>query len=107
MLVGCFIWKQSSFSACFDDYEPNTVKTDTNVETHDETTDSDDDFMSCCEFCQDYRGTSDIWTGNTMVRGQVQVNLIGNAGVAGLLWTLFQDVTWFSSGGGLDTGSSG
>ena len=30
----------------------------------------------------------DIWTGNTMVRGQVQVNLIGNAGVTGLLWTL-------------------
>ena len=27
----------------------------------------------------------DIWTGNTIVRGQVQVNLIGNAGVAGLL----------------------
>ena len=50
------------FQNVFDDYEPNTVKTDTNVETnvetHDETTDSDDDFMSCCEFCQDYRGTS-------------------------------------------------
>ena len=28
------------------------------------------------------------WIGNTMVGGQVQVNLIGNAGVTGRLWTL-------------------
>ena len=46
------------FQHVFDDHEPNTVKTDTNVETNDQTTDSDDDFMSCCEFCQDDHGTS-------------------------------------------------
>ena len=46
------------FQHVFDDHEPNTVKTDTNVETNDETTDSDDEFMSCCEFCQDDHGTS-------------------------------------------------
>ena len=28
------------------------------------------------------------WSGNTMKGGQVQVNLIGNAGVTGRLWTL-------------------
>ena len=28
------------------------------------------------------------WIGNTMKGGQVQVNLIGNAGVTGRLWTL-------------------
>ena len=64
----------------FDDHEPNTIETDvllkTNVETNDETTDSEDDFMSCCasettdsdddymsccdfeEFCQEDHGTS-------------------------------------------------
>ena len=30
----------------------------------------------------------DTWSGNTMKGGQVQVNLIGNAGVTGRLWTL-------------------
>ena len=30
----------------------------------------------------------DTWSGNTMKGGQVQVNLIGNAGVTGHLWTL-------------------
>ena len=30
----------------------------------------------------------DAWSGNTMKGGQVQVNLIGNAGVTGRLWTL-------------------
>jgi len=38
------------FQHDFDDHEPNTVKTDTNVKTNDETTDSDDNLMSCCEF---------------------------------------------------------
>ena len=64
----------------FDEYEPNTIETDvlfkTNVETNDETTDSEDEFMSCCasetsdseddfisccdvaEFCQEDHGTS-------------------------------------------------
>ena len=28
------------------------------------------------------------WIGNTMKGGQVQINLIGNAGVSGCLWTL-------------------
>ena len=90
------------FQHVFDEYEPNTIETDvlfkTNVETNDETTDREDDFMSCCasetsdseddfisccdvaEFCQ--------WSGKTMKGGQVQVNLIGNAGVTGRLWTL-------------------
>ena len=40
------------FQHVFDDHEPNTIETDvffkTNVETNDETTDSEDDFMSCC-----------------------------------------------------------
>ena len=46
------------FQHVFVDHEPNTVKTDTNVETNDQTTDRDDDFMSCCESCQDDHGTS-------------------------------------------------
>ena len=68
------------FQHVFDEHEPNTVETDvlfkTNVETNDETTDSEDDFMSCCasettdiedefmsccdfaEFCQEDHGTS-------------------------------------------------
>ena len=62
------------FQHVFDDHEPNTVETDvlfkTNVETNDETTDSEDDFVSCCdesqhdmkstslaEFCQEDQGT--------------------------------------------------
>ena len=89
MLVGCFIWKQSSFSACFDDYEPNTVKTDTNVEqTLKHTMKRHTVMMILCHvvsFVKIIVAHLDIWTGNTMVRGQVQVNLIGNAGVAGLL----------------------
>ena len=40
------------FQHVFDEHEPNTIETDvlfkTNVETNDETTDSEDDFMSCC-----------------------------------------------------------
>ena len=98
------------FQHVFDDHEPNTVKTvntfvsgETNVETNDETTDSDDDFMSCCEFettdseddfmsCCGFvkmiMAHLDTWTGSTMLGGQVKVNLIGNAGVTGLLWTL-------------------
>ena len=40
------------FQHVFDEHEPNTIETDvlfkTNVETNDETTDSKDDFMSCC-----------------------------------------------------------
>ena len=69
------------FQHVFDDHEPNTIETDvlfkTNVETNDETTDSEDDFMSCCtsettdsdddymsccdfaEFCQEDHGTSE------------------------------------------------
>ena len=82
MFVGCFIfsfWKQSPFQHVFDENEPNTSETDvmfkTNVETNDETTDSEYDFMSCCasvadsdddyrsccdfgEFCQENHGTS-------------------------------------------------
>ena len=53
---------------------------------------SDDDYMSCCdfeEFCEEDMTHLDTWSGNTMKRGQVQVNLIGNAGVTGHLWTLF------------------
>ena len=68
------------FQHVFDDHEPNTIETDvlfkTNVETNDETTDSEDDFMSCCtsettdsdddymsccdfeEFCQEDHDTS-------------------------------------------------
>ena len=71
------------FQHVFDEHEPNTSETDvclkqneTNVETNDETTDSecdymsccaseiadsDDDYMSCCdfgEFCQEDHGTS-------------------------------------------------
>ena len=67
------------FQHVFDEFEPNTNETDvllkTNVETNDETTDSecdfmscgasvadiDDDYMSCCdfeEFCQENHGTS-------------------------------------------------
>ena len=68
------------FQHVFDENEPNTSETDvvfkTNVETNDETTDSecdymsccaseiadsDDDYMSCCdvfEFCQENHGTS-------------------------------------------------
>ena len=68
------------FQHVFDEHEPNTIETDvlfkTNVETNDETTDSEDDFMSCCasettdsevdfmsccdfaEFCQEDHGTS-------------------------------------------------
>ena len=42
------------FQHVFDDHEPNTIETDvlfkTNVETNDETTDSDDEFMSCCDY---------------------------------------------------------
>ena len=42
------------FQHVFDEQEPNSVETDvlfkTNVETNDETTDSKDDFMSCCAF---------------------------------------------------------
>ena len=66
------------FQHVFDEFEPNTNETDvllkTNVETNDETTDiecdymsccasvadSDDDYMSCCdfeEFCQEDHGT--------------------------------------------------
>ena len=69
------------FQHVFDEHEPNTIETDvlfkTNVETNDETTDSEDDFMSCCasettdsevdfmsccdfsEFCQEDHGTSE------------------------------------------------
>ena len=40
------------FQHVFDEHEPNTIETavllKTNVETNDETTDSEDDFMSCC-----------------------------------------------------------
>ena len=40
------------FQHVFDEHEPNTSETDvlfkTNVETNDETTDSEEDFMSCC-----------------------------------------------------------
>ena len=67
------------FQHVFDEFEPNTNETNvllkTNVETNDETTDSecdfmscgasvadiDDDYMSCCdfeEFCQENHGTS-------------------------------------------------
>ena len=68
------------FQHVFDDHEPNTIETDvlfkTNVETNDETTDSEADFMSCCasettdsdddymsccdfeEFCQEDHDTS-------------------------------------------------
>ena len=68
------------FQHVFDEHEPNTIETDvlfkTNVETNDETTDSEDDFMSCCssettdcdddymsccdvaEFCQEDHDTS-------------------------------------------------
>ena len=53
------------FQHVFDDYEPNTIETHvlfkTNVETNDETTDSEDDYMSCCdvaEFCQEDHGRS-------------------------------------------------
>ena len=67
------------FQHVFDEFEPNTNETDvvlkTNVETNDETTDSECDFMSCCasvadsdddymsccdfgEFCQENHGTS-------------------------------------------------
>ena len=75
------------FQHVFDEFEPNTSETDvvfeqnvanfkTNVETNDETTDSECDFMSCCaleiadsdddymsccdfgEFCQENHGTS-------------------------------------------------
>ena len=78
----------------------------TNVETNDETTDSEGDFMSCCasettdsdvdyisccdfeEFCQEDHGTSGYMEWKHMKGGQVQVNLIGNAGVTGHLWTL-------------------
>ena len=84
------------FQHVFDDHEPNTVETDvlfkTNVETNDETTDSEDDFMSCCasettdseddfmsccgfsEFCQEDHATSGHmdWEYCTMVGGQVQ-----------------------------------
>ena len=98
------------FQHVFDEHEPNTVETDVlfkaNVETNDETTDSEDDFMSCCasettdseedfmsccdlsEFCQEDHGTSGDMDWEYMVGGQVQVNLIGNAGVTGRLWTL-------------------
>ena len=54
------------FQHVFDEHEPNTIETDvlfkTNVETNDETTDSEDEFMSCCEFsdfCQEDHGTSE------------------------------------------------
>ena len=91
------------FQHVFDDHEPNTVKTvntfvsgETNVETNDETRDSDDDFMSCCAFettdseedfmsCCDF---AEFCQEDHTMGGQVQVNLIGNAGVTGHLWTL-------------------
>ena len=99
------------FQHVFDEFEPNTNETDvadfkTNVETNDETTDSecdfmscgasevadsDDDCMSCCdfgEFVKSIMAHLCTWIGNTMKGGQVQVNLIGNAGVTGRLWTL-------------------
>ena len=98
------------FQHVFHEHEPNTVETDvlfkTNVETNDETTDSEDDFMSCyasettdseedlCHvvifqsFVKRIMAHLNTWIGNTMVGGQVQVNLIGNAGVTGRLWTL-------------------
>ena len=96
MFVGCFIWKQSPFSAFFHEDEPNTIETDvlfkTNVKTNDETTDSEDDFMSCCasettdsdddymsccdfqEFCQEDHDTSGYMEWKYMKGGQVQVN---------------------------------
>ena len=79
------------FQHVFDEHEPNTIETDvllkTNVKTNDETTDSEDDFMSCCasettdsdddymsccdfeEFCQEDHDTSGYM--DTMKVGQV------------------------------------
>ena len=97
------------FQHVFDDHEPNTIETDvlfkTNVETNDETTVK---MISChvvhlkrqtvkrisCHvvifqsFVKRIMAHLNTWIGNTMVGGQVQVNLIGNAGVTGRLWTL-------------------
>ena len=53
-----------------------------------ETTDSDDDFMSCCGFCQDDHGTSGHMDWEYHVGRTGSVNLIGDAGMTGLLWTL-------------------
>ena len=78
------------FQHVFDDCESNTVETDilfkTDVETNDETTDSDKYHFAV--FVKTIMAHLDSWNGSTMLGGQVQVNLIGNAGVTGLLWTL-------------------
>ena len=110
----------------FDDHEPNTIETDvlfkTNVETNDETTDSDDEFMSCCDymsccdvsdseksqhdkFCQDDHDTSGYmeWKYHEGRTGPGQSDRKCRCD-----WTFvdpcFQDDAWFSSSGGLDTG---
>ena len=110
MFVGVSFGSSRLFQHIFDEHEPNTIETDvllkTSVETNDETTDSEDDFMSCCasettdsdddymsccdfgEFCQEDHGTSGYMEWKYMKGGQVQVNVIGNAGVTGHLWTL-------------------
>ena len=94
------------FQHVFDDHEPNTIETDVLFKTNVETTDSEDDnchvvhlkrqtvkWISCHvvifqSFVKRIMAHLDTWIGNTMVGGQVQVNLIGNAGVTGRLWTL-------------------
>ena len=50
-----------------------------------ETTDSEDDFMSCCGFFQSF-GQEDHGTSGHM--DWEYHDLIGNAGVTGRLWTL-------------------
>ena len=114
------------FQHVFDDHEPNTVETDvlfkTNVETNDETTDSEDEFMSCCasettdsedefmsccdfsEFCQEDHGTSEHmdWEYHGGRTGSGQSDRKCRCD-----WTFvdpcFRMLRGFSSGGGLDT----
>ena len=90
------------FQHVSDEHEPNTVETDVlfkslkrqtvmMISCHVVSLKRQTVKMISCHavvFVKMIMAHLDTWTVSTMLGGQVQVNLIGNAGVTGLLWTL-------------------